>query len=61
MQEDKIDDHKAYDIIVCGLGPVGLLTCNTLGLRGYRVLGVDRFEKALVSREPFIWMKKLCA
>ncbi len=46
MQEDKVNDYKAYDIIVCGLGPVGLLTCNTLGLRGYQVLGVDRFEKA---------------
>lgn len=46
MQKDKINDSRAYDIIVCGLGPVGLLTCNTLGSRGYRVLGIDRFEKA---------------
>lgn len=37
---------KEFDIIVCGLGPVGLLACNTLGMRGYRVLGVDKFESA---------------
>lgn len=37
---------SSYDIIVVGLGPVGLLACNILGMRGYRVLGIDKITSA---------------
>ncbi len=46
MQNNENNSSNFFDIVICGLGPVGLLACNTLGLRGYRVLGVDRFETA---------------
>ena len=35
-----------YDLIVLGLGPVGLLACNTWGRMGYRVLGIDKVRQA---------------
>ncbi len=35
-----------YDIIVLGLGPVGLLACNAWGKLGYKVLGIDRVQQA---------------
>ncbi|MEM6347542.1 MAG: FAD-dependent monooxygenase [Bacteroidota bacterium] len=35
-----------YDIIVLGLGPVGLLACNIWGKMGYRVLGIDKTQQA---------------
>ncbi|MBL7815559.1 MAG: bifunctional 3-(3-hydroxy-phenyl)propionate/3-hydroxycinnamic acid hydroxylase [Saprospiraceae bacterium] len=41
-----MQNNSKYDIIIVGLGPVGLLACNTLGKRGYKVLGIDRFENA---------------
>ncbi|MCA0234561.1 MAG: bifunctional 3-(3-hydroxy-phenyl)propionate/3-hydroxycinnamic acid hydroxylase [Bacteroidetes bacterium] len=41
-----VQDNSNYDIIIVGLGPVGLLACNTLGKRGYQVLGIDRVENA---------------
>lgn len=46
MQNEEPKTNKNFDVVICGLGPVGLLACNTLGLRGYRVLGVDKFETA---------------
>ncbi|MEM8897427.1 MAG: FAD-dependent monooxygenase [Bacteroidota bacterium] len=35
-----------YDIIVLGLGPVGLLACNSWGKLGYHVLGIDKVQQA---------------
>ena len=35
-----------YDLIVLGLGPVGLLACNVWGKMGYKVLGIDRTRQA---------------
>lgn len=37
-------NRRMYDIIILGLGPVGLLACNALGKYGYNILGIDRFE-----------------
>ena len=41
-----MQSQTKYDIVVVGLGPVGLLACNLLGKRGYRVLGIDRLYNA---------------
>lgn len=38
MKEDSTD----FDVIVVGLGPVGLILANLLGQQGHRVLGVDK-------------------
>ncbi len=38
--------NSSFDIAVVGLGPVGLLACNLLGKRGYRVLGIDSLANA---------------
>ena len=32
------------DVLVCGMGPVGLLLANLLGARGLRVVAVDITE-----------------
>lgn len=37
-----MQNHSRYDVVIVGLGPVGLLACNLLGKLGYRVLGIDR-------------------
>lgn len=37
-----MQNHSRYNVVIVGLGPVGLLACNLLGKRGYRVLGIDR-------------------
>lgn len=37
-----MQNHSSYHVVIVGLGPVGLLACNLLGKRGYRVLGVER-------------------
>ncbi|MEL7535354.1 MAG: FAD-dependent monooxygenase, partial [Bacteroidota bacterium] len=38
--------ETSYDLIVLGLGPVGLLACNVWGSLGYNVLGIDRVRQA---------------
>jgi 3-(3-hydroxy-phenyl)propionate hydroxylase len=37
-----MQSSSKYDIVILGLGPVGLLACNLLGKRGRKVLGIDR-------------------
>ena len=41
-----MQSHSKYNVVIVGLGPVGLLTCNLLGKRGYQVLGIDRLATA---------------
>lgn len=38
--------QSKYNVVIIGLGPVGLLACNLLGKRGYQVLGIDRVSNA---------------
>ncbi|MBS0315569.1 MAG: bifunctional 3-(3-hydroxy-phenyl)propionate/3-hydroxycinnamic acid hydroxylase [Proteobacteria bacterium] len=35
-------DAGAYDVVVCGLGPTGLTLAHCLGLRGHKVLVLER-------------------
>ena len=38
--------HEEFDVIIVGLGCVGLATAYELSKNGYKVLGLERFEQS---------------
>lgn len=37
--------QKNYEVVICGLGPTGLILANSLGMRGHEVLVLEREPK----------------
>lgn len=37
--------QKIYDVVICGMGPTGLILANSLGIRGHEVLVLEREPK----------------
>ena len=35
-----------YDLIIVGLGPVGLFAANVFGQKGWKVLAIEQHQKA---------------
>lgn len=48
---DRLPDVRNRDVVVVGLGPIGLLYCHVLGQSGARVIGVDPVDRTTVAED----------